>query len=128
MHRKTAIKILLGILTAVVIFHVGIIAKIIPHGIAWGGRIESDSELYVLEFISILVNLLLGVVLLLKGGYVQHKIPARVLNAVLWVFLVLFLLNTVGNVLAESVLEKCFAVLTLVLAALIWILLRKNKN
>ncbi len=110
------------------IFHIGIVAKVIPHNIAWGGRIESDSQLYVLESISILVNLLLGVVLLLKGGLMRCKIPERVLNGVLWVFLALFLLNTVGNLLAETEIEKYFAVLTLAMAALIRIVLRRNNN
>lgn len=102
--------------------------KIIPHSIAWGGRIESNFQLYVLESISILVNLLLGVALLLKGGYVRYKVPERGLNGVLWMFLALFLLNTVGNLLAESEVERYFAVLTLAMAALIRIVLRKNNN
>jgi hypothetical protein len=57
MKYKTSINILIGLLIAVILFHIAVIVKVIPYGIAWGGRLQNDAEMYVFEAISILVNL-----------------------------------------------------------------------
>lgn len=47
----------------------------------------------------------------------------------LWVFFILFLLNTVGNLLAKTTFEKWFALVTLLLAGLIGnLLFRQTKK
>lgn len=104
-------------------------AKIIPYDIAWGGRLENDSQMYVFECISILINGFLIMILLLKANYVKHQFSEKILNGILRVFQVLFMLNTVGNFLAKTNFEKFFALLTAILAILIWIILkRENQN
>ena len=127
MQPKKAIIILLALLGVVVLFHISILLKIVPYEIAWGGRLQSDSEMYVFETISIAINLLLGFVLLIKGGYVKELIPPRIVRVILWVFLVLFALNTFGNIIAATYVEKSFAVLTLAFSILIWIILKGKK-
>ena len=119
-----AIKIMLGLLTIVILFHLLITIKIIPYKIAWGGRLQTDEQMYLFEAISIMINLLLCYILLLKGRYIQLQFKEKTLNIVLWIFLVLFALNTIGNVLAQTNFEKLFAVVTLVFVFLIWVLLR----
>ncbi|HEY1023819.1 MAG TPA: hypothetical protein VGE26_01540, partial [Sphingobacteriaceae bacterium] len=47
---------------------------------------------------------------------------------VLWIFLVIFLLNTVGNMFAKTTFEQTFAVITLLFSVLIWNILRKKKR
>jgi len=128
MNPKIAIKIMLGLLIATILFHLCIVLRIIPYEITWGGRLKSDSEMYVFESISILINLLLVSVLLVKGKYIRELLPMRVVNITLWIFLVLFGLNTVGNILAKTNFEKFFALLTLASTILIWIILRKDKT
>ena len=108
----------------VTVFHLCILVKIIPYEITWGGRLKNDSEMYVFETISIAINLILGVVLLVKGRYVKQVLSKRLVQIVLWIFLVLFLLNTVGNLFAETIFEKSLSLLTLALAILIWIILK----
>ena len=47
MKSQQAIKILLSMLTAVLLFHLCIVTGIIPYDITWGGRLKSDQEMYV---------------------------------------------------------------------------------
>ena len=127
MKYKTSINILLGLLTTVILFHISVIVKVIPYEIAWGGRLENDSEMYVFEAISILINLFLGLVLLVKGDYIKYHLRDKAIDIILWIFLALFTLNTIGNILAKTIFEKSFAVLTLAFAILILKIL-KTKN
>lgn len=127
MKLRTSINIFLGLLFAVILFHLSIIAKVIPYNIAWGGRLQNDSEMYVFEAISIFINLFLALVLLMKGGYVKFRFRSKAINVILYIFLALFALNTVGNLFARTNFEKFFAVVTLAFAILIWIIL-KAKN
>ena len=127
MKYKNSIKILLALLIAVILFHISVIAKVVPYDIAWGGRIQNDSEMYIFESISILIILFLGLVLLMKGEYVKFRFKNKTIDKILWVFLALFLLNTIGNIFARTNFEKAFSVLTTVFAVLIWTIL-KPKN
>lgn len=126
MNSKTAIEIMLWLLTAVVLFHLSILLKIVPYEITWGGRLKSDEDMYVFETVSIAINLLMCMMLLIKGDYIKAFIPIKVVNVFLWIFLVLFALNTVGNVFAETNFEKFFTILTLASSVLIWIILRRR--
>ena len=72
-----------------------ILTNIIPYEITWGGRLENDSEMYVFETISIIFNIFLGLVLFIKDERLPALIPMKVINIILWVFLILFGLNTI---------------------------------
>ncbi len=123
---KHAIKIILIILMAVYVFHICILLKYIPYNIAWGGRLKNDNEMYVFESLSILINLMLMLVLLMKTNKMKRLLSERNINIILWFFFALFILNTIGNLLAETNFEKGFAVLTAVMAGLIFLVLRKK--
>ena len=127
MKYKTSINILIGLLIAVILFHLAVIVRVIPYAIAWGGRLKTDSEMYTFEIISVLVKLFLILVLLIKGGYLKFQINKNVVNIVLLGFFFVFSLNTIGNILANTTFEKLFSVLTLILAILIWNILRKKE-
>jgi len=128
MSPKTAIKIMLWMLVVVILFHLSIILKIVPYEITWGGRLKNDSQMYAFETISILINLFLCCILLIKGKYIEEFVPMKIIDISLWIFFVLFGLNTVGNILAKTNFEKFFTLLTLTSAILIWIILRKDKK
>ncbi len=121
-------KILLGILISVIFFHLLILFKIIPYEITWGGRLQNDKEMYIFEVISILINMLLIWVLLMKGNFVNYKIPESAVNLILWVFLVIFFLNTIGNLFAKTNFEKQFAFLTGIVGLVLWKILRKKTT
>jgi len=126
--KSISIKLLIGLLTLVILFHGCIMAKIIPYGIAWGGRLENDTQMYIFESVSILINAFLITVLLLKANYIHHRFSDKWLHGILWVFQLLFILNTVGNILAKTNFEKFFAILTFAFAMLIWIILKKEND
>lgn len=128
MSPKTAIKIMLWMLIAVILFHLSIVLKIVPYEITWGGRLKTDAEMYFFEIISILINLFLSAILLIKGKYISEFIPMKIINITLWVFLVLFGLNTIGNIFAKTSFEKFFALWTITSAILIWIILFKTNT
>lgn len=115
-----SIKIFISLLTAIILFHLGIVFKFIPYNIAWGGRLHNDAEMYVFEGISILINLFLVWILLMKGNMVSYKFSDRIIRITLWMFFVLFILNTIGNIFAVTTFEKFFAVLTGLFAVLLW--------
>lgn len=128
MNFKISIKIFLIILFSVILFHICIIFKIIPYNIAWGGRLTNDNEMYVFECISILINAFLSWILLMKSNLVDYKFTDRTINVILWTFFGLFILNTVGNIFAKTNFEKLFAILTALLALLIWNILKHKKT
>ena len=128
MNSRLAIKIMLCLLVTVVLFHLCIVFKIISYKITWGGRLKNDFEMYVFESISILINLFLLFVLLIKGRYLKEIIPIKIINLILWAFLFLFGINTIGNILAKTNFEKFFALLTLAFTFLLWGILKKKKK
>jgi hypothetical protein len=129
MNPKLTIKILLWLIAAVTLFHLTILIKIIPYEITWGGKLKNDAEMYLFESISILTNLFLGYVLLIKGKFVSKLISTKVVNIILWIFLFIFGLNTLGNIFSETLFEKSLSLLTLVFTFLLWnILIKSNKD
>jgi hypothetical protein len=126
--KKIAFGLLIAMLILVILFHFFIIAKLIPYTIAWGGRLENDSQMYVFEVVSILINSLLITFLLLKNNSINHSFSQKPINIVLWIFMIIFLLNTVGNLFAETTFEKYFALVTFIFALLIGVMLKKEKR
>lgn len=129
MNLTTAIKLTLGIVVAILLFHLSILFKVVPYEITWGGRLTNDFEMYVFETVSVLVNLFLLTLLMIKGKYWNAFMPLRIVNILLWAFGALFALNTVGNVLAKTSFEKTFAIITLALSFLIcYIQIKTGKH
>lgn len=123
--NKNVIKVFLGILIVVILFHFSIIIKIVPYNITWGGRLQNDSEMYVFEIISILINVFLCLILLMKGNYINNKFSNRTINVILWIFFGIFVLNTFGNIFAKTNFEKMFSILTALFSVFLWIILKK---
>ncbi|MBK9359111.1 MAG: hypothetical protein IPN08_17335 [Bacteroidales bacterium] len=114
-----AIRTMLVLLSLVALFHLLVLSGVIPYTITWGGKLRSLTQMRLMEFISLLVNALLMVVISMKAGYMNPFLRPRTITLILWFFVVLFALNTVGNLFAESMFEKLvFTPLTLVSAIL----------
>lgn len=128
MNPKLAIKLMLWLIGAVILLHLAILVKIIPYEVTWGGRLENDAEMFVFEVVSVLTNLFIAVLLLVKGKYLSSFIPMKVVNILLWAFLILFGINTLGNIFAETLFEKSLSLLTLIFTYLIWVILKGTKN
>lgn len=102
---KVAISLFLILLSLVLIFHFLVILKIIPYNIVWAGKIENDAQMNLFESISILINFILLTAILVKGNILRLKINRRIIQVILYIFVVIFALNTVGNLFAKMSLE-----------------------
>jgi|GEM_PF-691259 len=97
----------------------------------WGGKVDDSVQLIVLEAISIGI-LLLGWI----GFRVLHRVQRRGLRrlaaGLLAAYSFLLALNTLGNLLAETDLERSFSLLTAALSGLCgwvaWNALRRNQT
>ena len=125
---KYSIKLFLGLLLAVILFHICIILKIITYNIAWGGRLTNDAEMYVFETTSILINIFLFIILLMKGNIIEYKLSDKVITIILWIFFAIFILNTIGNIFAKTTFEQLFSILTGLSAILIWNIVKKKNT
>lgn len=116
---KIAINIILLLIGFIIIFHFLVLTQTIPFNIVWGGKLKNESEMIRLETISITINILLIFVILIKGNYLKLNFSVKLLNAILWLFILLFALNTIGNLLAESSIETIiFTPMTFILSIL----------
>ena len=93
MKKEVALKLMLGILFLVIVFHTLILTQIIPYTIVWAGKLKTTNEMFVFEIISIFINLFIVLILLLKGGLIKNNFSNKLLNGILWVFIILFFQN-----------------------------------
>jgi hypothetical protein len=119
--KKIYINTLLLISALVTVFHALILLRVIPFEITWGGKLKTVEEMYVFETLSILINSFFVFILLQKGEYIRYVMGRKTVNMILWIFFVLFTLNTIGNLFAETNFEKYFTLLTLLSSLLIWL-------
>ena len=115
-----ASAILFGALT---LFHSAIIIGILlfdyaPVEFLWGGQMNTSDELLRFEFVSLGIILICLSTVLIRYGWIHLPGLLKITRIFLWVLVALFFLNTLGNILAETVFEKFFAPVTLVLAVL----------
>lgn len=108
---------LIMLLTLVTVFHVCILAGIIPLNIVWGGKLSEISQMIAFEIISIVVNLLMLFFVFIKSEIIHTNIRPGTIRIVFWIMAAVFILNTLGNLLSVSDFEKIvFTPVTLLLA------------
>ncbi len=126
--RILVIPTLLFLLAGLTLFHFAVLLKIIPANWVWGGRLKESRNLVLLESASILINLFLGFIILIKGGFIRPLFSQKVIHIILWIYMILFLLNAFGNLLAQTAIERSFSILSLVFAILTGIILLKIQS
>ena len=104
--ERFAVVGLFVIISLMIIFHLLILLNAIPFGVVWGGRLANQSQILIFEIISITLNVLMLTVVAAKGRIVKVSISPALIHAALWVMLVIFLLNTVGNLLSVNNFEQ----------------------
>ena len=126
---KFAFSFLLTLLSTVFIFHFLVMLKIIPYTIVWAGKIENDTQMYQFESVSVLINIILFSAILIKGKIVRWNVNPKIIQVILYIFVVIFALNTIGNLFAKMSLETyIFTPLTFISAFLcLRIALEKSK-
>lgn len=115
--ERTAIYCLLCILSTIIVFHLLVLVGVIPFQIVWGGRLTNRVQMVRFESVSIVINLVMLAVVAIRAGLLKLRIKPSIITAALWVMCVLFLLNTIGNLLSTNTFEKVvFTPLTLLLS------------
>jgi hypothetical protein len=104
--ERAALNGLMFFLSLAIIFHVLVMTGQIDYANSWGGRIDSRSDMLLLESISIIVNILMLVVVWASAGYLPINVPQGLLKACFWAMFLLFGLNTLGNLLASGWVEQ----------------------
>ena len=124
-----AINTMITLLSAVVIFHILVLIQIIPYQIVWAGRLNSIAEMQRFETISILINCFIILLITIKGNYLNFKFSSKIINSLVWLFIILFSLNTIGNLMAKSNFEKLvFTPLTFILALLSFRIIKEGQK
>lgn len=101
----------------ILVFHCCIILKIIPYNIVWGGRLKSDTEMVRFETVSILINLFFLLVLLVHSNILTVDYPKIIMKIILWIMMILFAINTLGNMVSKNKLEqRLFTPITIMLS------------
>jgi hypothetical protein len=123
---QQAIKMMLVLLSAVMVFHILVITQVIPYTIVWAGKLKSVKDMYQFEGSSIFINSMLILILLVQGQYIQLPVSQQFIRIVLWLFVFLFALNTIGNLFAKTNFEKfVFTPLTFISSLLLFRIVKK---
>ena len=128
-RKRIALKLMTGLLSLVLIFHLCVLFEVISYKIVWAGKLNSKEEMYVFEAVSILINFFLIIVLCIKFQNIKKSETNRIINIIIWVFVFLFALNTLGNIFAENLIEQILGtLLTFISATLCWIIVKKKNK
>lgn len=121
---------MLTILSLVMLFHILVLIQIIPYTIVWAGKINTIAEMRVFETVSLFINAFIICVIAVKSQYLKWNIPGKLIQVLLWVFVALFSLNTIGNLVSKTSFETIvFTPLTFILAILcLRIVLEKKER
>ncbi|MFT5723235.1 MAG: hypothetical protein ACI9JN_000344 [Bacteroidia bacterium] len=115
-----AVKTLLLISTIALVFHIFILTGLIPYQYVWGGRLESKDQMIQFESVSLIVNVFIIIIVAMKGAYLKPALPNKLVRVFLWIFTIMFGLNTIGNLVSLNSLEAIIATpITLVLAIML---------
>lgn len=126
---KLAVNAMLILLALVIIFHLLILIQVIPYNIVWAGRLQNVSEMVVFELVSLLINTMLIAVISIKAGYVKSRISPTVINVLLWFMVIVFSLNTIGNLFSKTSFETlAFTPLTFISALLCYRIVREPNT
>lgn len=126
--KVAAITVLMGLLSVVILLHLGILFQLIPYDIVWAGKIDSLEAMYLLETVSLILNGTLMLVLYLKLKHLKQAMPTPVVDVILWIYVVIFGLNSLGNLFAQTLFELIFGTLfTLVMMYLCWVVVKKES-
>ena len=114
---KLAYSFNLAVYGLIIIYHNLIISGVIPSKYVWGGKIDDPVELIKMEFISLSIVILAAVLTMIRVDILKVPVLKPASRFAMWAIALLFALNTIGNLLAEELLETIiFSPLTLLLS------------
>ncbi len=102
--RKAALICIIAYL-AFVVFHISVVVGIVPMQYVWGGKLSDRTELIQMEFVSIAVLIICATLTAIRAGYLPFGKNSKLPQLSMYLLALLFALNTLGNLFAESALE-----------------------
>jgi hypothetical protein len=113
----------LFILGVLILFHIAILMGIVmfdyvPIEFLWGGKMKTKAQLLNFEIVSLLTSVIFFFLLLIRSKLLNIPKLTGITSIAMWVVFAFFLLNTIGNALAATTLERMFAIVSGVLALL----------
>lgn len=122
---EKAVQLGFSILLLIGLFHLSFILGIllfdfVPKDFLWGGRMKTTDELLEFEIISVITSLFGLLVIWIRNSDITPIVAKRTSRYFLWIFFILFNLNTIGNLLADSYFEQMFSAVTVVLVILFY--------
>ena len=121
-------RALLILSSLVLVFHICVLFGLVPQEWVWAGKVQEQKTLLLLESVSIIMNLLLMLVVASKLKLVAAGMNKKVQTVLLWLFVIVFAANTLGNLFAETKVERTFSGLTLVYVILLARFIRAGKD
>eukprot|EP00438_Fugacium_kawagutii_P013594 Skav223055 [mRNA] locus=scaffold1069:374046:374552:+ [translate_table: standard] len=100
---KFATYSLLALLFLFLGYHILILTHVVPSKYVWGGRLKSNSSMLRFEAVSLSLNLFFVLLVVLRAQLCCAKIGFQFcLKVLCWISYIIFTLNTIGNLLAQS--------------------------
>ncbi len=87
---------------------------------------KSETEMYRFEGFSVILTTFMMVILGIKNRLLKAGKNNKIINILIWLFAAFFLLNTFGNLMAESKLEMIIGSLFTISAGLLCIVIAKK--
>jgi hypothetical protein len=114
------VQICIVLMIAFLLLHLGIIIGILvfdyaPVHYLWGGRLSSAEELMQFEILAVCIQLVQLLIVFIAADRLRVPRLKIIARWLLWPMALMFLLNTVGNLLAHTAFEKGLSILTLLL-------------
>jgi hypothetical protein len=118
---KLAVQLTQVLFGLLILFHLAVILGIlifdvVPIDFLWGGRMESKDQLLNFEIFSLVLITFCLFIVLIRSEQIRIPSLMGVAKVGLWILFSLFVLNTVGNLLAKTTFEKSFAIITALLS------------
>lgn len=126
---RIAVYIALTQLILLIIFHLLIMAEVLPYTEVWGGHLEDINHMKRFELVSILINAFQFFVIGIKAKYIKLNISRVFINFILWLFVVMFCMNTIGNLFAKTMTERIiFTPVTIIMAVSCLRIVKEKDN
>ncbi|TGK85889.1 hypothetical protein EHQ23_14825 [Leptospira bourretii] len=127
--RTLTSRILIVLFSMTMVFHILALLQVIPFQYLWGGRLSSVVEMYVMESVSLLVNTFFLWSSFQYVRYLNQGLVPIWIRIVFGFIGIIFLLNTIGNLVAVTDLETLLATpVTAILSVICFSLVPKYEN
>jgi len=112
---KVAVYGILFLLSALLIFHILMVLRLLPAKIVWGGNLESNRQIYSFEMVSLFLNVLM--ILVIINFINPKKETFKRWSVFILIMFIYFLINTIANIFSVSLMETLiFTPFSLILA------------